>query len=124
MLGDKTFVTLTDGKRRTCAITEVIQAGVAPCLILEVARPDSWSISTLFVQSLSAPTGCSLSDLACKLIDELADHGGHWSEDLDKDESLRVRRLRHLSDPSIYRWSSRIIEKLALLGFSPKRRKS
>jgi hypothetical protein len=43
--GNRAFCRLADGSKRSCAVIEVTQEGVEPCYILEVARPDNWSVS-------------------------------------------------------------------------------
>jgi hypothetical protein len=50
--GNKSFCRVANGSKRSCAMVEVTQTNVVTCYILEVARPDNWSISTLFIRLL------------------------------------------------------------------------
>ncbi|MDQ0195825.1 hypothetical protein J2T20_004218 [Paenibacillus wynnii] len=46
----KRFSVCTNGARRTCAVAQITY-GTATTFVVEVARPDDWSISTLILRS-------------------------------------------------------------------------
>jgi len=48
------FSWLPDGRRRACAIVRVVRSGRKGAYILEIARPDQRSLSTLIVQFAEA----------------------------------------------------------------------
>jgi len=119
--GNRAFCRLADGSKRPCAVTEVTQEGVEPCYILEVARPDNWSVSTLFVRILTTAPEQSVGGFITELLEELVKRDGHWNaERLDSSSSLRVSRLKHVAEHSTWLWSRRILERLNSFGFTPE----
>jgi hypothetical protein len=117
--GNKPFSRLSDGSTRTCAIIKVFQGGIHPSFILEVARPDFWSISTLFI---SVRTGDSLPHIIEKeileLLEDMVQRDGHWNiAKLEQSPTLRVLLLKHKAKRSAWTWSQRILNKLFLFGF-------
>jgi hypothetical protein len=120
--GHKSFCRVASGSKRSCAIIEVTQTNVLPCYILEVARPDGWSVSTLFIRLLPEfyPER-SIGVFTKEFLKELVDREGHWNiEKLVGDQTLRIGRLNHISEQSSRRWSRRIVDKLEAFGFKSK----
>jgi hypothetical protein len=119
--GSRAFCRLADGSKRSCAVIEVTQEGVEPCYILEIARPDNWSVSTLFIRVLTPGPELSVGGLIAELLEELVKRDGHWNaERLDSSSSLRVSRLKHVAEHSAWVWSRRILERLVSFGFAPE----
>jgi hypothetical protein len=117
----RAFCRLADGSKRSCAVIEVTQEGVEPCYILEIARPDNWSVSTLFIRVLTPGPEQSVGGLIAELLEELVKRDGHWNaERLDSSSSLRVSRLKHVAEHSAWVWSRRILERLVSFGFAPE----
>lgn len=119
--GEKACCRHANGSKRACAVVEVSQENLAPCYILEVARADDKSTSTLFFRLLPSPDSeDDVSDVTKKLLEELVKRDGHWNaERLDQDKTLMVKRLKHVSDQSAPDWSRRILDKLIGFGFTP-----
>ncbi len=120
--GNKSFCRVANGSKRSCAMVEVTQTNVLPCYILEVARPDGWSVSTLFIRLLPEfyPEQ-SIGIFTKGFLKELVNREGHWNiEKLEGDQTLRIGRLKHVPEQSIRHWSRRIIDKLDAFGFKPK----
>lgn len=117
--GNKSFCRVASGSKRSCAMVEVTQTNVVPCYILEVARPDSWSVSTLFIRLLpefypEQPVGVFTREF----LKELVKRDGHWNvEKLESDQTLRIGRLNHTKEQSTLYWSRRIMDKLDAFGF-------
>jgi hypothetical protein len=120
--GNTSFCRVVNGYKRSCAMVEVTQTNVVPCYILEVARPDGWSVSTLFIRLLpefyqEPPIGVFTKEF----LKELVNREGHWNvEKLEGDQTLRIGRLKHVSEQSTRHWSRRIMDKLEAFGFKPK----
>lgn len=119
--GNRAFNRLADGSKRSCAVIEVTQEGVETCYMLEIARPDNWSVSTLFVRVLTSDSEHDIGGLIAELLEELVKRDGHWNaERLDSSSSLRISRLKHVAEHSAWLWSRRILERLASFGFTPE----
>ncbi len=116
--GDKAFCTI-NGARRRCTVVEVSQAEIPPCYIFEIARPDSWSISTLFVRF--RPKENEIIELKQKIpqvLSNAVDENGHWGmERFNHDSSVTVALLKHTPNKDPINWSRRIMEKLMAFGF-------
>lgn len=114
----KAFSLLPNGSKRTCAIVQVRQTGHQPCYILEIARPDSWSVSTLFVQQFpSHPVTESIEGVLDGILKGLVEQNGHWDKViLAQSTNVQVSRLKHVTDQFPWRWAERIIEKLGSFG--------
>ena len=120
--GNTSFCRVSNGSKRSCAIVEVAQTNVAPCYILEVARPDGWAVSTLFIRLLPEfyPEQ-SIGVFTKKCLKELVKRDGHWNiERLKSDQTLRIGRLKHIQEQYPRHWSRRIVDKLAEFGFKPE----
>lgn len=117
--GNKSFCRVANGCKRSCAMVEVTQTNVVPCYILEVARPDGWSVSTLFIRLLPEfyPEQ-SIGVFTKEFLKELVNREGHWNvEKLESDQTLRIGRLKHIQAQSTHYWSRRIVDKLDVFGF-------
>jgi hypothetical protein len=121
--GDRSFCYLPDGSRRNCAVVEIIQEGVTPSFILEVARPDLWFISTLLIQVQAArDTARSIEKEIAGLLEDTVKRDGHWNvEKLEQSPTLKVIRLKHIYEQSPWTWSQRILGRLSAFGVMPKR---
>jgi hypothetical protein len=120
--GNTSFCRVANGYKRSCAMVEVTQTNVVPCYILEVARPDGWSVSTLFIRLLPEfyPEQ-SIGVFTKKFLKELVKRDGHWNlEKLEGDQTLRIGRLKHVSEQSTRHWAWRIVDKLYAFGFTPE----
>lgn len=120
--GNTSFCRVGTGSKRSCAMVEVTQPNVVPCYILEVARPDGWSISTLFIRLLPEfYLEQFIGVFTKKFLRELVKRDGHWNiEKLESDQTLRIGRLKHAQEQTTHYWSHRIMDKLAEFGFTPK----
>ena len=120
--GNTSFCRVSNGSKRSCAMVEVTQTDIIPCYILEVARPDDWSVSTLFIRLLPAfYQEQSIGIFTKKLLKDLVKRDGHWNiEKLESDQTLRIRRLKHIQEQYPRHWSRRIVDRLEAFGFKPK----
>ena len=121
--GDRSFCHLPDGSRRNCAVVEIIQDGIMPSFILEVARPDSWLISTLLIQLHAArDTARSIEKEIADLLEDTVKRDGHWNvERLEQSPTFKAVRLKHIYEQSPWTWSQRILGRLSTFGFTPKK---
>ena len=120
--GNKSCCHFANGSKRTCAIIEVTQKNVSPCYILELARAEGMSASTLLFSFLSEPASKGgVGGFINELLEEVVKRDGHWNvERLEQDAALKIGRLKHVSEQSAWVWSRRILEKLVSFGFNPK----
>ena len=121
--GDRSFCYLPDGSRRNCAVVEITQGDVTPSFILEVARPDSWFISTLLIQVQAArDTARSIEKEITSLLEDTVKRDGHWNvEKLEQSPTLKVIRLKHIYEQSPWTWSQRILGRLSAFGVKTKK---
>ncbi|HKQ04866.1 MAG TPA: hypothetical protein VJ464_07025 [Blastocatellia bacterium] len=119
--GNKSFSQLYDGSRRTCAIIRALQQGIHPKFILEVARPDFWSISTLFIDFIvDVSLTNTIEGEILGLIEEIIQKEGHWNvAKLEQAITSKFLLLKHNANRSVWTWSQRILDKLSLLGIRP-----
>nr|WP_269438191.1 Tn7-like element transposition protein TnsE [Phosphitispora fastidiosa] len=103
------FSWLPDGRRRVCAIVNVCGAGGRTAYILEVARPDQRSLSTLIVQFPQEENREQEEKAIKELLINLVLNSGNWPTKLLK--NLNHTKLRHTStDP--HHWAERVYEKI------------
>lgn len=108
------FSRYPDGYRRTCAIVKVSRKGRIPCYIIEVGRPDNWSVSTLFIW----PVTNNLNDIFIekviyRLLQKLSENNGHWDSDfLSQQLNFKSEIGKHIHGQSVTRWAERIVEKI------------
>jgi hypothetical protein len=120
--GNTSFCYSGNDPKRSCAMVEVTQTNVVPCYILEVARPDGWPVSTLFIRLLPEfyPEQ-SIGIFTKRFLKELVKRDGHWNIGrLEGDQTLRIGRLKHIQEHYPHHWSHRIVDKLAAFGFKPE----
>lgn len=108
----KRFSICPNGARRTCAIVQVISPFFIK-YILEIARPDSWSISTLVFHSPKDISLKTIENEVNRLLDGLVQKNGHWDRYiLNQCDSLLVEKIKHYQNDSIRDWTQRTIDKL------------
>ncbi len=110
----KKFSLCPDGSRRTCAIVQIRTSNHTK-YIIEVARPDSWSISTLILSPKEKfPFRRVESDMK-NLLEDVVNKGGHWDQSIiDGYYNWDIIKLRHSQGASLHDWGENIVHKLAL----------
>ncbi|CAN5706114.1 hypothetical protein BH24ACI2_BH24ACI2_08710 [soil metagenome] len=119
--GDKLFCEV-NGIPRKCIVIEVSQPNLLPCYIIEIARPDKWSISTLFIRYSRNNSGViDIEQKVSAILSNVVAGSGHWQmKRFAKDTSLDLILLKHSSDEGYESWARRIMGKLARYGFKTK----
>ncbi|WP_163528060.1 Tn7-like element transposition protein TnsE [Halobacillus ihumii] len=103
------FSWLPDGRRRVCAVVRIEKNGRKSVYILEVARPDQRSLSTLIVQMEEVKNRKGEEETIHGLLYGLVFNGGNWRKrSLQK---VTYSKLRHTSKDSEH-WAERVYEKL------------
>lgn len=91
----KRFSICLNGACRTCAIVQVASP-VFIKYILEVARPDDWSISTLILESLQNVTFKSIEIEIKLLLEGVVQKSGHWDKYfIERIKQLSIRKVKH-----------------------------
>jgi hypothetical protein len=107
----KRFSICPNGARRTCAIVQVSTA-VFSKYIVEVARPDDWSISTLILQPLQDVTLKTMEVEIKLLLNGLVQKSGHWDKNfLMKLDKMSIEKVKHYRNDSLEEWAVRIRER-------------
>jgi TnsE C-terminal domain len=108
----KRFSVCPNGARRTCAIAQLTN-GNSTSYIIEVARPDDWSISTLMLRSTGdAPLSSIEADIQL-LLNGMVEKGGHWDKNVLHDCSkLSIEKIKHYKSDTNMEWARRFINKL------------
>ena len=108
----RSFSVCPNGIRRTCAVVQVTTP-LSQKYILEIARPDGWSISTLILTpKKQLPLG-RIEYYIKVLLDGLVNKGGHWDRAvLDKCTELEIEKMKHNFQDNIQRWTERLRSKL------------
>lgn len=108
----KRFSVCPNGARRTCAIVQITSA-VATAYILEVARPDNWSISTLILRPSQQASFKAIEDNIKQLLEGLVHKSGHWDRNvLDRCQGVSVEKLKHYQGNSNKEWSEKVFMKI------------
>lgn len=108
-----TFSVCPDGYRRTCAIVKVSHEGQAPCYIIEIGRPDDWSVSTLFIRPIDTLDIEAFEIIFKDILNQLVENNGHWDHDfLQQFISFNYDIAKHTSAQTIARWGERLVEKI------------
>ncbi len=108
----KRFSICPNGARRTCAIVQVSNASSTK-YIVEVARPDNWSISMLILQLLKDISLKAVENEIKLLLDGLVQEGGHWDQTLlNRFNNMDIEKVKHYSNDTIEGWSKKIVNKL------------
>lgn len=107
----KRFSTCPNGSRRTCAIVQV-SSGSLLFYVMEVARPDDWSISTLILQPTSQTTIKTLEQVIKQLLDGLVQKSGHWDQKvLNQCKGVDIQKLKHYQSDTTLDWAFRLAGK-------------
>lgn len=108
----KRFSICPNGSRRTCAIVQLTSA-VSTKYIVEVARPDDWSISTLILIPFRNVTLMMVEIEIELLLEGLLMKSGHWDKFvLERCGRLIIEKVKHNRNDSIREWASRIHGKI------------
>lgn len=110
----KRFSICPNGARRTCAIVQIVNA-TSTTYILEVARPDDWSISTLILHPTQQSTIKNIEHNIKLLLEGLSQKGGHWDQSvLNRCSDLTVEKVKHYQSDNIRDWAIRLNGKMQL----------
>ncbi|MBW7476294.1 hypothetical protein K0T92_16295 [Paenibacillus oenotherae] len=102
------FSVCIDGSRRTCAIVQVINK-TSISYIVEVARPDDWSISTLILRPMNQLSFTLIERSIKQLLDGLVQKGGHWDQSvLNQCSDMNIEKVKHYQNDSLRDWASRM----------------
>ncbi|MDC3424332.1 Tn7-like element transposition protein TnsE [Aquibacillus sp. 3ASR75-11] len=109
----RTFSWLPDGRRRICAVVSIRRKGEKPIHILEIARPDQRSLSTLIViLNKKGNRKKEEEEQIQQLLAGLVFNSGNWRKyQLNK---LSHVKLKHTSK-SPEQWAERVIAKVSYL---------
>lgn len=108
----KRFSICPDGSRRTCAIVQITR-GYSTSYLVEVARPDDWSISTLILRPKEKSSPNSIEQNIKLLLDGLVQKSGHWDQHvLNLCGNMSVEKVKHFQSDSLRDWAYRIFEKI------------
>ncbi|MBB3111781.1 hypothetical protein FHS18_003849 [Paenibacillus phyllosphaerae] len=108
----KRFSICPNGSRRTCAIVQVTNTVVTK-YIVEVARPDNWSISTLILEPTQQATMKSIERDIKFLLEGLVEKNGHWDQSvLNLRSQVKIDKVKHYQSDSARDWAYRIANKL------------
>lgn len=108
----KRFSVCPNGTRRTCAIAQLTK-GNSTSYIIELARPDDWSISTLMLTPFEQASLPSIERDIKSLLDGLVEKGGHWDQKvLDRCKNIDINKIKHYESDSPKDWANRLIGKM------------
>lgn len=108
----KRFSTCPNGSRRTCAIVQVVDVA-STAYIIEVARPDNWSISTLILRPNQELSFKKIEQNIKSLLEGLVEKGGHWDQNvLDRCSEMEIEKVKHYKSDSMENWSIRLFDKI------------
>lgn len=108
----KRFSICPNGSRRTCAVVQLVY-GVSTIYIVEVARPDDWSISTLLLRPTNQFQNSTIEKTIKHLLDGLVQKGGHWDQNnLNQCNGMSIDKLKHYQSDTIHDWAYRLAGKL------------
>lgn len=100
-----------NGIRRTCAVVQVTTP-LTQRYILEIARPDGWSISTLLLTPKKAISVREIEKDICYLLEAVVKKGGHWDRSTLSMCNLDIEKIKHFQNDSIDDWTIRILNKI------------
>ncbi|MFZ5643055.1 MAG: hypothetical protein ACOY46_05660 [Bacillota bacterium] len=110
----KKFSFCPEGPRRVCAVLFIKLPGSSPCWVLEVSRPDSWSVSTLLIKPMMDISPQTMEKIINGLLQSLVFKGGHWDvNDLSKYKSVMFEKMKHVKFQPPVRWGIRLLSKLS-----------
>lgn len=108
----KRFSICPNGARRTCAIVQVSNS-IFTKYIIEVARPDDWSISTLILDPTNLIYLESIERTITQLLDGLVQKSGHWDQYiLSQCAGTQIEKLKHYQNDSPRDWAIKLKGKL------------
>lgn len=107
----KKFSLCLNDQKRTCAVLLIERPHRQSCCILEILRPDGWSVSTLLVKVRSQVSRLQFEYFINTLIVKLFNGGGHWAENI-QDQNFLIERLKHIEAQEPQKWGQRIVNKL------------
>ncbi|WP_301173563.1 Tn7-like element transposition protein TnsE [Brevibacillus nitrificans] len=104
------FSVCGNGIRRTCAVVKLVTEKETK-YVIEIARPDGWSISTLILTPRDRSTR-KIEYYIGILLEGLVNKSGHWDQDvLDQCIDLNIEKLRHYQKDTLERWAYRLVGK-------------
>lgn len=108
----KRYSICENGIRRTCAVTQ-ITTPLTPKYLIEMARPDKWSISTLLLTPKKAISVKVIEEEVRSLLEAVVNKGGHWDRfALNMCENLDIEKIKHYQSDDIDAWAQRIMRKI------------
>ena len=109
----KKFSYLPGGQFRECAVMIAEHMSHLSCCVLEIARPDDWAVSTLFIKPRETVSLRQIKDLVSLLLDNLVLNGGHWDKRMFEHSLFEFEKLKHVKNQTPERWGERILRKLS-----------
>ncbi|MEK5435241.1 MULTISPECIES: Tn7-like element transposition protein TnsE [Paenibacillus] len=107
----KRFSTCPNGSRRTCAVVQVVSV-TSTAYIIEVARPDNWSISTLILKPNQELSLKKIEQNIKLLLEGLVEKGGHWDQYvLDRCKGMEIEKVKHYRSDTNWDWANRLLHK-------------
>ncbi|WP_213529948.1 Tn7-like element transposition protein TnsE [Paenibacillus cisolokensis] len=107
----KRFSVCPNGSRRTCAIVQA-DNGILTRFVIEVARPDDWSISTLILHLIQQTSIKTIERDIKLLLEGLVQKSGHWDQNvLNQCNGLNIEKVKQYQS-AIRNWAYRINGKL------------
>ncbi|MFC8689591.1 Tn7-like element transposition protein TnsE [Brevibacillus porteri] len=89
-----------------------VPPGNSTFYVVEVARPDKWSISTLILRPSDQITFRAVEQNIKQLLDGLIRKGVHWDQNiLSQCSKMNIEKLKHYQSDTIYDWVFRIAGK-------------
>ncbi|NHN35327.1 Tn7-like element transposition protein TnsE [Paenibacillus agricola] len=110
----KRFSICANGARRTCAIVQITY-GTATTFIVEVARPDDWSISTLILRPTDQSSFRVIERNIKLLLEGLVQKSGHWDQHVLNrcNDMNNIEKVKHYQSDTIRDWAYRLAGKLS-----------
>lgn len=100
-----------NGSRRSCAIVQA-NHGITTKFVIEIARPDDWSISTLLLHPTQQTSLKTVKRDIKLLLEGLVQKGGHWDQNiLNQWNGFTIDMVEHYQRDSIRGWAYRITGK-------------
>lgn len=107
----KRYSILENGVRRTCAIAQVTTM-ISQKYIIEMARPDSWSISTLILTNANKINSIEIEKNFRFLLEEVVSKGGHWDQYMFYHCALSIQKQKHYQNDDLDAWADRLYQKV------------
>jgi len=97
------FANLEDGQRRAYIVIEL-----AKTIIIEIARPDDFPVSTLILNKDHEEA----DQIAAKALDCLDKNTGHWDKNRLDRRGQQYTLAKHMKGDTPTKWAMRLLEKL------------